>query len=78
VVELIGEVDGRVAPVVDDFTISAGTLVDASRVLVERGAREVYAAVTHGLFAGDAMRRIGDSPTGGSSSRTASRLNPSR
>lgn len=62
VVELIGDVDGRVALVVDDFTISAGTLVDAARVLIERGAREVYAAVTHGLFAGDAMQRLADSP----------------
>ena len=38
VVELIGSVEGRTALIVDDFTISAGTLVDAARVLVERGA----------------------------------------
>ena len=48
VVELIGSVEGRAALIVDDFTISAGTLADAARVLVERGATSVHAAVTHG------------------------------
>ena len=62
VVDLIGDVEGRTALVVDDFTISAGTLVDAARVLVERGAHTVYAAVTHGLLAGRAVERIDASP----------------
>lgn len=62
IMELIGSVDGRTALIVDDFTISAGTLVDAARVLVERGATSVYAAVTHGLLAGPANARIDDSP----------------
>jgi ribose-phosphate pyrophosphokinase len=62
VVDLMGDVDGRTALVVDDFTISAGTLVDAARVLVERGATRVFAAVSHGLLAGDACRRLDDSP----------------
>jgi ribose-phosphate pyrophosphokinase len=58
VVDLIGEVEGRTALVVDDFTISAGTLVDAARVLLERGAAAVYAAVTHGLLTGRAIERL--------------------
>jgi ribose-phosphate pyrophosphokinase len=62
VVELIGSVEGCTALIVDDFTISAGTLADAARVLVERGASSVYAAVTHGLLAGDAIDRIDRSP----------------
>ncbi|HET8620676.1 MAG TPA: ribose-phosphate diphosphokinase, partial [Acidimicrobiales bacterium] len=62
IVELIGSVEGRTALIVDDFTISAGTLVDAARVLVERGATSVYAAVSHGLLAGPAGRRLDDSP----------------
>jgi ribose-phosphate pyrophosphokinase len=62
IMELIGSVDGRTALIVDDFTITAGTLVDAARVLTERGARSVYAAVSHGLLAGDANRRLDDSP----------------
>jgi ribose-phosphate pyrophosphokinase len=62
IMELIGSVDGRTALIVDDFTITAGTLVDAARVLTERGAKSVYAAVSHGLLAGDANRRLDDSP----------------
>jgi ribose-phosphate pyrophosphokinase len=62
IVELIGSVEGRNALIVDDFTISAGTLVDAARVLVERGAASVYAAVTHGLLAGPASDRLDRSP----------------
>src|SRR5580658_8954000 len=62
VVELIGSVEGRTALIVDDFTISAGTLADAARVLVERGAASVYAAVTHGLLAGPAIERLDRSP----------------
>jgi ribose-phosphate pyrophosphokinase len=62
VVELIGSVEGRTALIVDDFTISAGTLVDAARVVIERGATSVYAAVSHGLLAGEAVDRIDNSP----------------
>ena len=62
VVELIGSVAGCNALIVDDFTISAGTLADAARVLIEKGAESVYAAVTHGLLAGEAVNRIDDSP----------------
>ena len=62
IVELIGSVEGRTALIVDDFTISAGTLVDAARVLVERGAASVYAAVSHGLLAGPAIERLDSSP----------------
>jgi ribose-phosphate pyrophosphokinase len=62
VVELIGTVEGRTALIVDDFTISAGTLVEAARVVMERGATSVYAAVSHGLLAGPANTRLDDSP----------------
>jgi ribose-phosphate pyrophosphokinase len=62
VLELIGDVDGRTALLVDDFTISAGTLAEAARVLVDRGARAVYAAVSHGVFAEGSMKRLDDSP----------------
>ena len=44
--------------IVDDFTISAGTLVDAARVLKERGATTVYAAVSHGLLTTRAVERL--------------------
>lgn len=62
VIELIGSVEGRTALIVDDFTVSAGTLVDAARVVMERGATSVYAAVSHGLLAGAAAERLEASP----------------
>jgi ribose-phosphate pyrophosphokinase len=62
VVEIIGEVEDRDAVVVDDFTISAGTLVEAAEQLVARGARSVTAVVTHGVFAEGSMERLERSP----------------
>lgn len=62
VTELIGDVAGRTALIIDDFTISAGTLVDAARVLLERGAISVYAAVTHGLLTSTAVEKLNASP----------------
>jgi ribose-phosphate pyrophosphokinase len=61
-VEIIGDVDGRDAVVVDDFTISAGTLVEAAEQLVARGARSVTAVVTHGVFSEGSMARLDRSP----------------
>jgi ribose-phosphate pyrophosphokinase len=61
-VEIIGEVANRDAIVVDDFTISAGTLVEAAEQLVARGARSVTAVVTHGVFAEGSMERLEHSP----------------
>jgi ribose-phosphate pyrophosphokinase len=58
VVEIIGDVRGKTALVVDDFVISAGTLVDVAEKLLERGATAVYAAVTHGVFSKGSMERI--------------------
>jgi ribose-phosphate pyrophosphokinase len=62
VVELIGSVAGQTALLVDDFTISANTLVSAAELLVDRGATAVYAAVTHGLLTRSAVDRLTDSP----------------
>jgi ribose-phosphate pyrophosphokinase len=61
IVELIGSVEGRTALIVDDSIITAGTLIDAARVLIERGATSVYAAVSHGLLAGAANERLDES-----------------
>jgi ribose-phosphate pyrophosphokinase len=58
VLEIIGDVAGKAALIVDDFTISAGTLADAADKLVERGAKAVYAAVSHGVFSEGSMQRI--------------------
>jgi len=55
---VVGEVRDRVAIIVDDLVSTGTTLERAARACVERGAERVYAAVTHGLFVGDAERVI--------------------
>mgnify|MGYP003731268309 FL=1 len=55
---IIGEVDGKTAVVLDDMVDTAGTLVEATRTLLEKGAREVHACVTHAVLSGPAVERI--------------------
>lgn len=58
IVDLIGDVEGKNAVIVDDFTITMGTLAEVADCLIERGAQSVRAAVTHGVFTGKAMQRL--------------------
>ena len=60
--KLIGDVKGKVALVVDDMLDTCGTLNRAAGILLENGAREVYAAATHGVLSGNAMKTIDESP----------------
>lgn len=62
VLEIIGDVKGKTAFVVDDFTISGGTLIEVAKKVLERGAKDVVAAVSHGIFSPGAMKKIDDSP----------------
>jgi ribose-phosphate pyrophosphokinase len=62
ILEIIGEVRGKTAVIVDDFTISAGTLIEAAHALLDRGAHKVYAAVTHGVLSPGSTERILASP----------------
>ena len=50
VLEIIGNVKGKNAFIVDDFTITCGTLVDTARILRENGARTINAMVSHSLL----------------------------
>lgn len=59
---IIGEVAGKTAVVLDDMVDTAGTLVEATRSLLEKGAREVHACVTHAVLSGPAVDRIENSP----------------
>lgn len=60
-IEMVGEIEGRTAVIVDDMISTGGTLVQAAHALKERGARAVYACATHGVFAGDSLSVIADS-----------------
>ena len=62
VTDVIGDVDGRDTVLVDDFIASGATLLEVATKLLERGARSVYAAATHGLFSGNAEERLAASP----------------
>jgi ribose-phosphate pyrophosphokinase len=59
-VNIVGDVEGKKAIIIDDEISSAGTLVEAAKFLKEKGATEVWAAVTHGVFVGQALERIND------------------
>ncbi len=58
VMNIIGEVDGRICLLFDDIVDSAGTLCNAADALVEKGATAVYAYVTHGVLSGGAVQRV--------------------
>ncbi len=62
VLEVIGHVEGKNVFIVDDFTISGGTLVTMAEVLKARGAKDIYAAVSHGVLSRGAADRIAGSP----------------
>lgn len=62
VMNIIGDIDGKAAIMIDDMIDTAGTIVQGARVLIERGATEVYAACSHAVFSGQAYDRLADSP----------------
>ncbi|HAB52074.1 hypothetical protein A3H81_03405 [Candidatus Daviesbacteria bacterium RIFCSPLOWO2_02_FULL_38_18] len=61
-VDLLGDVKGKNVLFVDDIITTAGSLVNAAEFVEEIGALDIYAAITHGLFIGQALERIKDSP----------------
>jgi ribose-phosphate pyrophosphokinase len=61
VMNIIGSVEGRSCILIDDIVDSGGTLVNAADALLEQGAKEVYAYITHGVLSGGAVARIAGS-----------------
>jgi len=61
VANVIGEVDGSICVLVDDIVDSGGTLVNAADALLDKGAKEVYGYITHGVLSGGAIGRIAKS-----------------
>ena len=55
---LVGEVRSKTAILVDDMADTCGTLVKAANTLLEHGASDVVALVTHGIFSGKAIENV--------------------
>jgi ribose-phosphate pyrophosphokinase len=62
VLNVIGDVSGKVAILLDDMIDTAGTLTQAANALVDKGASRVYAYATHAVLSGPAVERIQKSP----------------
>ena len=58
VMNVIGDVKDKTCIIVDDIIDSGGTIVNAAKALKERGAKEVYVYITHGVLSGDAVKKI--------------------
>lgn len=62
IMDVIGDVKGKKAVLVDDIIDTAGTIVLGAKALMERGATEVFACCTHPVFSGPAIERLTNSP----------------
>ena len=58
VMNIIGDVTGKSCILVDDIVDSGGTLCNAAEALLVKGAKEVYAYITHGVLSGGAVARV--------------------
>ena len=61
VMNIIGNVKGKNCLLVDDIIDSGGTIVNAAKALKEKGAKDVYVYVTHGVLSGNAVEQINNS-----------------
>lgn len=62
VATVIGDVKGKDVLLADDMCSTGGTLVSAAKACREKGAKRIFAAVTHGILVGDALEKIEKSP----------------
>ncbi len=60
--DIVGQVSGKNVLIVDDFTISGGTLIEMANGCKKRGAKDIYACVSHGVFSGGSAAKIAQSP----------------
>ncbi|KYD00924.1 Ribose-phosphate pyrophosphokinase [Heyndrickxia sporothermodurans] len=61
VMNIVGNIEGKIAILIDDIIDTAGTITLAANALVENGAKEVYACCTHPVLSGPAIERINNS-----------------
>lgn len=62
VMNIIGDIEGKTAIIIDDIIDTAGTITLAAHAMMKEGVKEVYACCTHPVLSGPAMQRINDSP----------------
>ena len=62
VMNVIGDVKGKTCIINDDIIDSGGTIINAAKALKQRGAKDVYVYITHGVLSGDAVKAIKNSP----------------
>ena len=62
VLNVIGDVKGKIVFLVDDIIDTAGSITEASKILKKFGAKDVYVLATHGVLSGPATQRIVESP----------------
>lgn len=55
---ILGEVEGKNAILVDDLIATGGSLIEAANALRRAGVKKIYAAVVHGVLSGDAVKKI--------------------
>lgn len=61
IMNIIGNIEGKTAILIDDIIDTAGTITLAANALIENGAKEVYACCTHAVLSGPAIERINNS-----------------
>ncbi|MGN5883141.1 ribose-phosphate diphosphokinase [Staphylococcus simulans] len=61
VMNIVGDIDGRTAIIIDDIIDTAGTITLAAQALKDKGAKEVYACCSHAVLSGPAKERIENS-----------------
>ncbi|HNR03852.1 MAG TPA: ribose-phosphate diphosphokinase [Bacillota bacterium] len=61
VMNIIGDIENKNCIIIDDMVDTAGTMVNAAKVMKEMGARDIYVACTHPVLSGPAFERIRDS-----------------
>ncbi len=62
VLDVVGDIEGKDALIVDDLIDTAGTMVAAANMLLNKGARRVIACATHGVLSGPAVERLSSAP----------------
>ena len=62
IMNIVGDIRGKSAILVDDIIDTAGTIALAAQALIDHGAKEVFACCTHPVFSGPALERLAQAP----------------